>query len=97
MMPSGRNLPPGGAQYVGVEGDGTPDVGHADQDPDQAAAHPLTPVSARGMISPDAAPIEPAPPNNEAQQRQGPSERRIWKSLHAPAVCCSAWFGLPLL
>ncbi len=32
--------------------------------------------------------------NDTAQQRRGPSEQRTSKSLHAPAVCCSAWFGV---
>src|SRR5438128_9944544 len=30
------------------------------------------------------------PPNEQAQQRQGLGELHIWKSAHAPAVCCSA-------
>ena len=38
--------------------------------------------------------LAPPPPNDPAQQRRGPSELRISKSLHAPAVCCSAWFGV---
>ena len=32
--------------------------------------------------------------NDTAQQRRGPSELRTPKSLHAPAVCCSDWFGV---
>ena len=35
--------------------------------------------------------------NDPAQQPRGLSELRIWKSDHAPAVCCSAWFGAPLV
>jgi hypothetical protein len=35
--------------------------------------------------------------NDQAQQRRGPRELHIWEILHAPAVCCSAWFGLPRL
>src|SRR5262249_12055383 len=31
--------------------------------------------------------------NDLAQQRRGPSELRPGESLHAPAVCCSEWFG----
>src|SRR5262245_47973680 len=34
------------------------------------------------------------PPNDHAQQRRGPSELRTPETLHAPAVCCSVWFGL---
>ena len=33
------------------------------------------------------------PPNDPAQQRRGPSGLRTWESQHAPAVCCSVWFG----
>src|SRR5438105_3382753 len=35
-------------------------------------------------------------PNAKAQQRRGPSARRSGESLYAPAVCYSAWFGVPL-
>jgi hypothetical protein len=31
--------------------------------------------------------------NDPAQQRRGPSELHVMESLHAPAVCCSAWDG----
>jgi hypothetical protein len=33
--------------------------------------------------------------NDQAQQARGPSKLHIWESLRAPAVCCSAWFGVP--
>src|SRR5437763_14229563 len=36
----------------------------------------------------------PTPPNDPAQQRRGLLELRTFKSLPAPAVCCSAWFGV---
>src|SRR5438270_12471029 len=36
----------------------------------------------------------PPPPNDPAQQPAGPSELHVGESLHAPPVCCSAWFGV---
>src|SRR5262245_8224460 len=33
--------------------------------------------------------------NDQAQQRRGPTELRTPETLHAPAVCGSAWFGVP--
>src|SRR6185369_1022488 len=38
--------------------------------------------------------VSSVPPNDQAQQRRGPSEPHAPKSLHAPAGCCSSWFGL---
>jgi hypothetical protein len=32
--------------------------------------------------------------NDTAQQRRGPSELHVMKNQYAPAVCCSAWFGV---
>src|SRR5262249_52772328 len=34
------------------------------------------------------------PPNDTAQQPRGRGELGVSKTLHAPAVCCSGWFGL---
>src|SRR2546421_98485 len=39
----------------------------------------------------------PPPPNDTAQQPRGLGELHVSKPLHAPAVCCSAWFGLPCI
>jgi hypothetical protein len=36
-------------------------------------------------------------PNVDAQQRWGPVERLVSKSLHAQAICCTAGFGVRYL